>query len=325
MERQRIRPAADPRRAPSITEAGSRADARERAEPRYTAPPMTRAMLLGTCLLVPACLQPVGFPWSDAGGSTDEPATSTGAATTSTSSTTDLPTTSGSASTDASTSTTDLPSTSTGSTSTANGSTDPGPICGDGQVDPGEDCDDANDVADDGCNQSCGRDRVIFVTSATYSGDQVEGITGGDEICRAAAQKAGLSNAPTFKAWLSDSVTDAIDRFEPHPGRYLRVDGLVIADGFADLLDGELENPIEITELDGVYEAGVWTGTRSDGTRGKGVDHCDDWTNSDGFDPNNGGFYGFAQSWDDRWTFEPNELVNPGPCGGELALYCIEG
>jgi cysteine-rich repeat protein len=292
---------------------------------------MTRAMLLGTCLILPGCLQPVGFPWSDAGGSTGEPASSTGAATTSTGSTgstTDAPTTSGSTSTD--TSTTDQPSTSTdtstGSTSSSTGgSTEPGPICGDGQLDPGEDCDDANDVADDGCNLKCGRDRIIFVTSTKYSGDQVKGVKGGDDICRAAAQKAGLANALTFKAWLSDSVTDAIDRIEPRNGRYLRVDGLLVADGFADLLDGELENPIEITELDGVYEAGVWTGTRPDGTRGKGINHCEDWTYSNAFDPNNGGFYGFAQSWDDRWTFEPNEDINPGPCGGELALYCIEG
>lgn len=290
---------------------------------------MTRALLLGTCLLVPGCLQPVGFPWSDAGGSTGEPATSN-TPTTSTSSTTDAPTTSGSTSTDASTSTTDATSTSTSTTTStatgsSTGSTDPGPICGDGQVDPGEDCDDANDIADDGCNLSCGRDRIIFVTSTKYSGDQIKGLAGGDDICRAAAAKAGLANAPTFKAWLSDSVTNAIDRFEPRNGRYVRVDGLVVADGFADLLDGELENPIEITELDGVYEAGVWTGTQTDGTRGKGVNHCENWTYSNAFDPNNGGFYGFAQSWDDRWTFEPNTKVNPGPCGGELALYCIEG
>lgn len=40
--------------------------------------------------------------------------------------------------------------------------------------------------------------------------------------------------------------------------------------------------------------------------------------------PQNGGFYGYAISFDARWTFEPNDKINPGLCTGDLALYCIE-
>lgn len=289
---------------------------------------MTRLALLGTCLLLPGCLQPVGFPWSDgASTSTGDASTGTGEPTSSTSGATTTTSTSSTTatSTGTSTSTTEPSTTTTTTSSSSTGSTGPVAICGDGHVDPDEDCDDANDIDTDGCNQQCGRDRLIFVTSSTYSGDLIKGLAGGDEICRDAAQKGGLPNALSFQAWLSDSVTSAIDRLPHHKGRYVRVDGLVVANGFDDLLDGELENPIVITEVDGVYEYGVWTGTRPDGTRGKGANHCEDWTFADAFDPQNGGFYGFAISWDERWTYEPKADINPTFCGGELAIYCIEG
>lgn len=115
-------------------------------------------------------------------------------------------------------------------TATTTGSTtEPGPACGDGHVDPGEDCDDANQIDDDGCNHQCGRDRVVFVTDALYSGDQLGGLTGADAICRGAAQKAGLANPLTFKAWLSDRDTDAAERLFHGKGRYVRVDGQLVA------------------------------------------------------------------------------------------------
>ena len=211
-----------------------------------------------------------------------------------------------------------------GGAGTAAGTTELGPQCGDGHVDPGEDCDDANRVDDDGCNIQCGRDRVIFVTDSLHSGDQLGGLAGADAICRGAAQKAGLANPLTFRAWLSDRNVDAAERLLHGKGRYVRVDGQVIAADFDDLLDGELDNPIVITATEQVYQNGVWTGTRPDGTRGIGADHCVDWSHADIFDPENGGFFGYAQSWDQRWTFEPDPKIDPGPCTADLALYCVE-
>ena len=263
-----------------------------------------RHLLLGTCLSAAACLQPIGFPWqADATTSgatattstTEAPTTGTTAEPTSTTTdATTLPADASTSSTTSSSSSTTSTTTSSSST-TADATTGPGPACGDGEVDPGEDCDDANQIDDDGCNHQCGRDRVVFVTDAVWSGDQLGGLAGADAKCRAAAQKAGLANPLTFKAWLSDRHTDAVDRLVHGKGRYVRVDGLPIADDFADLLDGALANPIVITETEQVYENGVWTGTRPDGTRGVGADHCQDWSFADLFDPQNGGFRGRAR------------------------------
>jgi len=297
-----------------------------------------RHLFFGSCLALAGCLRPIGFPWQDDAASSSaasSSAASSSAASTSapTTSTTDASTTAATSTGLEVTATTTAADTTTGSTTTSStaaettttgSTTEPGPACGDGHVDPGEDCDDANPVDDDGCNSQCGRDRVVFVTDAVYSGDQLGGLAGADAICRSAAQKAGLANPLTFKAWLSDRDTDAVARLFHGKGRYLRVDDQLVAADFDDLLDGQLANPIMITQTEQVYKNGVWTGTRPDGTHAIGADHCKDWTIADLFDPQNGGYYGYAQSYDQRWTFEPNVNINPGPCTGDLALYCVE-
>jgi cysteine-rich repeat protein len=292
-----------------------------------------RHLFFGSCLALAGCLRPIGFPWQDDAASSS---TASAASTSTTSTTTDpaTSTTDPSTTADASSTGPELTATTTSSTTdsttdstaaeTTGSTTEPGPLCGDGHVDPGEDCDDANPVDDDGCNSQCGRDRVVFVTDAVYSGDQLGGLSGADALCRSAAQKAGLANPLTFKAWLSDRDTDAVARLFHGKGRYLRVDNQLVAADFDDLLDGQLANPIMITQTEQVYKNGVWTGTRPDGTHAIGADHCKDWTVADLFDPQNGGYYGYAQSYDQRWTFEPNVNINPGPCSGDLALYCME-
>ena len=294
-----------------------------------------RHLFFGSCLALAGCLRPIGFPWQDdaasssaASSSAADPTTTTTDPTTSTTDPSTATTSTGpevtATTTAADTTTGSTTDSTTAETTTTGSTTEPGPACGDGHVDPGEDCDDANPVDDDGCNSQCGRDRVVFVTDAVYSGDQLGGLAGADAICRSAAQKAGLANPLTFKAWLSDRDTDAVARLFHGKGRYLRVDGQLVAADFDDLLDGQLANPIQITQTEQVYKNGVWTGTRPDGTHAIGADHCKDWTIADLFDPQNGGYYGYAQSYDQRWTFEPNVNINPGPCTGDLALYCVE-
>ena len=294
-----------------------------------------RHLFFGSCLALAGCLRPIGFPWQDdaasssaASSSAADPTTTTTDPTTSTTDPSTATTSTGpevtATTTAADTTTGSTTDSTTAETTTTGSTTEPGPACGDGHVDPGEDCDDANPVDDDGCNSQCGRDRVVFVTGAVYSGDQLGGLAGADAICRSAAQKAGLANPLTFKAWLSDRDTDAVARLFHGKGRYLRVDDQLVAADFDDLLDGQLANPIMITQTEQVYKNGVWTGTRPDGTHAIGADHCKDWTIADLFDPQNGGYYGYAQSYDQRWTFEPNVNINPGPCTGDLALYCVE-
>ncbi|HEY8377729.1 MAG TPA: DUF4215 domain-containing protein, partial [Nannocystis sp.] len=290
-------------------------------------------VLVAMCL-TGACLRPVGFPWGDevaaSGTGGDATGTSTAQATG------PLTTESGGATTLAVASTTGLePATTSGATvdgsssttgsSTTSSTTAPAPECGDGIVDPGEDCDDGNDDDDDGCTNNCGRDRLVFVTDAHYAGHALGGLDGADALCRAAAQQAGLPRPFAFKAWLSDRTTDARERLHHGRGRYLRLDGQVVARSWDDLVDGTLENPISVTETLKTYTGDVWTGTRPDGTCGpsKG-DQCEDWTEADLLDPLNGGYHGYASEIDGLWTFVPDEPITLGPCGGELALYCIE-
>lgn len=286
---------------------------------------MTRGALVLSALVLPAgCLRPAGFPWDSSGDGAGSSDASSHALTSTLTSTAD-PTTGGAA--DPSSSGAPPPGSSSGvassSTGQDTGGTGPASACGDGHLDAGEECDDGNLDDDDGCNAQCGRDRLIFVTSTIHAGDQIQGTAGGDTICNKAALAGGLAGPGGFKAWLSDRTTDATSRLTPGKGRYVRVDGLVVATTWGGLLDGGLDNPIVVTEVDTVYESGVWTGTRPDGTREVGADHCLDWTLADFLDPENGGFFGYAGAFDGVWTSAPDD-INPGPCGGELALYCVE-
>ncbi len=292
---------------------------------------MARRVLVLAALSA-SCLRPTGFPWAASDGSSSVGASSVASASAGTS---DAPTTTttsaGTDDTTAQPTTTDAgsstsagssgASTTQASTTGSSGSSGEPSSCGDGRLDPGEECDDGDDDDDDGCTAQCGRDRRIFVTSTTHSGDQIMGLEGGDTICAKAALAGSLPGE--FKAWLSNRTTDAIGRLSAGKGRYRRLDDLLVAASWADLLSGALENPIVVTELDTIYENGVWTGTRPDGTHGVGADHCQDWTLADFTDPENGGFFGYALAFDAVWTYA-DEDFNPGPCGGELALYCVE-
>ena len=201
-------------------------------------------------------------------------------------------------------------------------STDAAPICGDGVLDPthDEECDDANRVADDGCNLLCKRDRTVFLASAPgFIAGMLQGLQGADNYCVSRAGLAGLDQPLKFKAFLSDSKTDAVDRLFAGEGRYVLLDGTVVADDWEALLSEPLQHPIELTELGEVAHVGVWTGTRyGDGRAVPGLTHCDDWTSSDGIQ----GSFGWSDEVDANWTH--SEIVNPTSCISSYAIYCIE-
>ena len=196
---------------------------------------MKRSTLALSLLLSPACavedLEAILAKY-DTFGST----ASSGDADTSTStgSTTGTGTTAGS--TDAGTSSTgdtaaslDTGSASHGDTGDASSSTGPPPpACGDGVVDPGESCDDMNDDPDDGC-KLCTADRRVFASSAEYQGFALGGLYGADQRCRMLAAISMLPNFLTYRAWLSDSNPAAADRLVHSRGRYILVNGLVVA------------------------------------------------------------------------------------------------
>ncbi len=154
-----------------------------------------------------------------------------------------------------------------------------------------EECDDGNDDPDDGCT-NCGRDRRVFITSDDYQGGIFMGLIGADQRCRSLAGEAGLPNSGGFMAWLSDSTVSARDRMFRGRGRYVLVNGLVVADSWDSLLTKGLKNPIDVTEISETKQSPVWTGTMPDGSAAVGADHCADWS---GYLDENRAFYGLGE------------------------------
>ncbi len=241
-----------------------------------------------------------------------------------------------------------------GSSSTGASSGGPTPVCGDGHLDPGEicddgfaanaqeanclpncvpaacgdgfvhagveECDDGNFDVTDGCDLGCGRTRRVFVTSATYQGDEFEGLWGADQRCRSLAAQADLPNFAGYMAWLSDSTTSPVERMHHGKGRYELVNGLLVAKNWNALVAGELVNPIKVTEQSETHEIPVWTGTNPDGSAAEGSNHCLDWTSSD-FGSTE--FWGVSTEVTVDWTLADVDL-NPMDCGAQIALYCFE-
>lgn len=165
--------------------------------------------------------------------------------------------------------------------------------------------------------------RPAFVTSVTGPGNlaawpdadpTASGIEAGDSICQSLADGAGLAEPDTFKAWLSDGATNAIDRFE-NDGRWVRIDGVPIAAGKAELTDGVLFTGITVTDQGEYLDLSrSWTGTTASGLNA--AEYCSGWTNgSDSTD----GVWGFPTAADDNWTAWP---VASG-CDRSHRLYCL--
>ena len=149
----------------------------------------------------------------------------------------------------------------------------------------------------------------VFVSS-TVTNAALGGTSGADTLCTNLAASAGLGG--TWSAWLSTSTVDAADRIDPTGAPYALVDGTVVANDLADLLDGSVASPINRDENGSPVASDVWTGTLQDGTA-QGFD-CGAWTSAAGT-----GHCGAASQSDFRWT----NNVTP-PCGAGLRVYCFE-
>ena len=128
---------------------------------------------------------------------------------------------------------------------------------------------------------------------------------------------AGLSTAgapKTFKAWLSTSTVDAVNRITSD-GPWVNLNGLKIADNKADLTDGSLFSSILQDEngTPGIVR-NVFTGTGADGIAT--VNTCLDWTSIDVANSATHGQSGWA---DAGWTSKSTRN-----CGSKLSLYCLE-
>ena len=152
----------------------------------------------------------------------------------------------------------------------------------------------------------------VFVTSEKYDG-AFGNQSVYDNACSTAAGAGGLEGF--WSAWLSTGTTDAEDRIID-AAKYVLVDGTVIADDKDDLLDGNLDAPIQVNEF-GVTvlsDFEVWTGTDADGTN-SAVGNCDDWIRNGSRDS---GQSGRADAMGPTWTAAGEE-----DCDLFNRLYCF--
>ena len=231
----------------------------------------------------------------------------------------------GSETTDASSGTTEDNTGTTQVTGTTESSTgEPMAECGNGVLEvfgpAPEECDDGNLDPEDGCSATCALDRRVFVTSALYNGAALQSLYLADARCANHADDQGWPDGLKYRAWLSDSTTDARDRFTRGRGRLVLANGLVFAPSWSALLAGKLENPLEVTEKLETYHGGVWTGTRPDGTAVPGSQHCDDWSSSSILKT---GHYGYSDLKTAEWTMA-DDWDQPSPCNSDYALYCFQ-
>ncbi len=153
----------------------------------------------------------------------------------------------------------------------------------------------------------------MFVTLSAYSGN-LGGLAGADQKCQTAANAQLLGG--TFKAWLSDATTNAIDRIND-VGPWYRVGSTAkMFNNKANLSTVPL-SPVSYGE-DGrefvVSREEAWTGTMAGGTRA--ADTCSGWTTTA---YNYRGRYGVLVSSTSAWT----ESLTDN-CDVQKHLYCIE-
>jgi hypothetical protein len=172
---------------------------------------------------------------------------------------------------------------------------------------------DAADAADAAEPPESERKRVFFHLSGTLgkirnSGDPRPALAVADESCTLAASDRGIEG--TWRAWLSSSEENAIDRIEG-VGPWYRVDrATILFRGKDDLHDG----PIAVIDPDAHPERNkFWTGTLPDGTRSS--DLCNDWTVYQGLY----GTVGRVDVTGAAWA-----ATDRLHCGEYLALLCIE-
>jgi hypothetical protein len=168
----------------------------------------------------------------------------------------------------------------------------------------------------------------VFVTSVQGTGNLTSwtdysgiatGVAAGDQICQNRAAAAGLANAGNYKAWLSDTSTDAIDHVTAgasSDGPFYRLDDVKIAENKGTLKIAPLFTAIAVNEY-GAYITGdlwVWSGT--DDTGIKHANRCTDWASNASGDH---GRIGEAPTASTYWTNFTNTT-----CDNSAALYCFE-
>jgi len=168
--------------------------------------------------------------------------------------------------------------------------------------------------------------KIVFVTSTTTVGTAIGGLSGAHAICNVRAAAAMLPGS--YKAWLSDeNESPSSPGFAKAAVPYVRTDGALVANNFADLADlmaDTLPNPINRDEFGvevntATTHMRAWTGTETDGTKtvifsSSVFDNCNGWNSGGSF-----GSVGFPGSTTLTWT-----EGGPLSCATAAPLYCFQ-
>lgn len=150
-----------------------------------------------------------------------------------------------------------------------------------------------------------------FVTSQTKTGN-LGGVAAADQLCTSLATAASVGG--TYRAWLSVSGADAIDRITS-AGPWHLVTGEIVAADKAGLTTGKLARLVNRDEKGGTpsdAEDRVWTGTGPNGRYA--APDCAQWAGG------GSGLVGEAKNDDTgSWTALVNE-----DCDEVNRVYCFE-
>jgi hypothetical protein len=164
----------------------------------------------------------------------------------------------------------------------------------------------------------------------SYAGGQT-GVAAGDAICQNLASAAGLPG--TYKAWLSDSATDAYCHIQGYTGTiagncgqsslptaagpWVRTDGVPFTATIDKLVSGEVYTPVRYDETGALVTNISWlTGTNYTGISNVGY-ACSDWT--DGTSAHSGTF-GSSNGTTIHWTAFGDSTCN----GSSWHLLCMQ-
>lgn len=176
-------------------------------------------------------------------------------------------------------------------------------------------CGDVCGTSDVCTENACTASRRVFLSSAQYNGN-LGGVVGADGQCQALADTADLGGE--WRAYIIDSK-QGLSRHSMMGGPYLRMDGMSIADDWADLSDESIGATLNIDESGNSVGGNVWTGL--DNVVGEFAHTCSDWTYDQlgcvvGVPCGGAGESDMTdEHWDGFYIFH---------CNSEYRLYCIE-
>ena len=175
--------------------------------------------------------------------------------------------------------------------------------------------------------------KIVRAFVATGTAGNKSGIGGADAACNAAAIASPLGLPGAWKAILSTSSLNAVDRIPWNWGTMKAVTGTTIVDGgIADLFDGSVDSAPNIKADGTIYTGYVHTGSSIYGTayneRGSVASYfCNDWSNSAYYsvgaavgNPSSLTQAIYFGSGDAYWCSGDAYVANPSVQGN----YCIE-